>query len=111
MDKGNYESRGTPFRDYYQWLLPSEPELSCALLDQAGLLSFATMDALITLLSEQNKECAPLRIAEVIFLNITRSFERILKSHYGESFASIPSSRYFSSVEDEFSLIRSSIED
>ena len=111
MDKGTYEKGGTPFRDYYNWILPSEPDLVHALSDQAGLLSFATIDAIVTLLSEQNKECAPLRIAEIVFLNFTRAFERIFKAHYGVNFTELQSRYYFNSVEEEFERIRASIGD
>lgn len=111
MSKETYQSSGTPFRDYYQWILPSEPELEEALKDNAGLLAFSTIDALVSLITEQNKEAEPLRIAEVVFLNITRSFERIYRSHYGENFRQLASSPYFSSVEEEFERIRASIED
>lgn len=111
MDKETYEKGGAPFRDYYIWILPSEPELAHALSDQAGLLAFATIDAVVTLLSEQNKECAPLRTAEIVFLNFTRAFERIFKARLGASFAELDSRHYFLSVEEEFERIRASIED
>lgn len=111
MDKTLYPNGGTPFRDYYKWILPSEKQLSSALLDEAGLLSFATIDALVSLLSEQNKECASLRIAEIIFLNLSRAFERIFRAHFEASFLSLPSASYFSSVEEENERIRASIDD
>ncbi len=111
MDKGTYEKGGTPFRDYYNWILPSEPDLVHALSDQAGLLAFSTIDAIVTLLSEQNKECAPLRVAEIIFLNFTRTFERIFKGHFGVKFTELDSRYYFTSVEEEFERIRGTIAD
>ena len=111
MDKGTYEKGGTPFRDYYNWILPSEPDLVHALSDQAGLLAFSTIDAIVTLLSDQNKECAPLRTAEIIFLNFTRTFERIFKAHYGVNFTELDSRYYFASVEEEFERIRATIGD
>ncbi len=111
MSKETYQSKGTPFRDYYQWILPAEPELQEALKDNAGLLAFSTIDALVSLIAEQNKEAEPLRIAEIIFLNMTRAFERIFRAHYGEDFNFIASSSYFSSVEEEFGRIRASNED
>ncbi len=111
MDKGTYEKGGTPFRDYYNWILPSEPDLVHALSDQAGLLAFATIDAIVTLLCDQNKECAPLRTAEIVFLNFTRTFERIFKAHFGVNFAELDSRYYFASVEEEFERIRATIGD
>ncbi len=111
MDKETYEKGGTPFRDYYNWILPSENELSAAMNDEAGLLAFATIDAITSLLADQNKECAPLRISEIVFLNLTRTFERVFKAHYGINFAELPSKSYFLSVEDEFERIRATIGD
>ena len=111
MDKETYEKGGTAFRDYYNWILPSEPELVHAVSDEAGLLAFATIDAIVSLLAEQNKECAPLRTAEIIFLNFTRTFERIFKAHYGVNFMELSSRNYFTSVEEEFERIRANIGD
>lgn len=111
MTKETFESVGTPFRDYYQWILPSEPELQEALKDNAGLLALSTIDALVSLIAEQNKEAEPLRIAEIVFLNLTRVFERIFRAHYGGQFTLLASSPYFTSVEEEFQRIRASIED
>ncbi len=111
MDKETYEKGGTPFRDYYNWILPSEPELAHALSDEAGLLAFATIDAIVSLLSEQNKECASLRTAEIVFLNFTRTFERVFKAHYGVNFIELSSHAYFTSVEEEFEKIRAEIGD
>ena len=111
MDKALYEKGGTPFRDYYRWILPSEPDLENALKDSAGLLAFATIDAFVSLLAEQNKEVSALRIAEIVFLNLTRVFERVFRSHYGPDFRFLASSPYFLSVEEQFERIRASIED
>ena len=111
MSKETFENPGSPFREYYQWILPSEPELQEAMKDNAGLLAFSTIDALVSLVAEQNKEAEPLRIAEIIFLNITKTFERIFRAHYGEDFRFLASSPYFLSVEEEFERIRASIED
>ena len=82
-----------------------------ALKDNAGLLAFATIDAFVSLLAEQNKEVSALRIAEIVFLNLTRVFERVFRSHYGPDFRFLASSPYFLSVEEQFERIRASIED
>ena len=111
MSKEAFTKGGTPFRDYYNWLLPEEPDLAFALEDEAGLLCFATIDALVSLLAQDNKEAAPLRISEIIFLNVTRTFERIFRAHFGPAFQSLRSSAYFISVEEQFERIRASIEE
>lgn len=111
MSKDLFEKGGTPFRNYYQWILPSEPELENALKDNAGLLAFATIDSFVSLLSEQNKEVPALRIAEIVFLNLTRVFERIFRAHYGTDFRFLASSPYFLSVEEEFENIRADLDD
>ncbi|HBS02777.1 MAG TPA: hypothetical protein DEA63_02795, partial [Firmicutes bacterium] len=71
----------------------------------------ATIDAIVSLLAQDNKEAAPLRISEIIFLNVTRTFERIFRAHFGPAFQSLRSSAYFISVEEQFERIRASIEE
>ena len=83
MDKVLYEKGGTPFRDYYRWILPSEPDLENALKDNAGLLAFATIDAFVSLLAEQNKEVSAGRSAQNGVLNLTRRLHTVLLSQYG----------------------------
>lgn len=111
MDAKTLYQKGAPFRDYLVWISQSEPDVKEGLKDDAGLLCFATCDAIVSLLAEQNNEVAPLRLAEVIFLNFTRTFERIYRAHFGETFSDLPSATYFLNVENQFERIRADIED
>lgn len=101
----------SPLRDYLAWIASEEKEVLTAFADNYGKLALVTMDEYATLLCVEHPEIEKLRIAEIVFLNLTEAFRLIYQSLLGPAFSAVKSAPYFRSVCAQFAAIRADIED
>ncbi|MBE6134838.1 MAG: hypothetical protein E7179_02370 [Erysipelotrichaceae bacterium] len=109
---GDDFSLGTsPLREYVKWVGESEPDALTAYNDDYGKLALITIEELVNLLVEQEKDIPQLRIAELLFLNVIDLYFRFYKQILGEKAKGMKSAPCFLSVEEANQRIRSEISD
>lgn len=111
MSGDDFASGHSPLRDYLYWIAQEKEEVLEAFKDDAGKLTLVYADELATLTCIEHTEVERVRIAEIIFLNVTNAMTLILKGILKERFRSLESYTFFEDVEFEFESIRKRIED
>lgn len=101
----------SPVRDYLRFVKESEPDVEAWEKDHYGKLVIVTCENLANAISERKKDQESLRLAELLFLNLTEAFALCYKELLGPRFRSIKSAPYFESVTDAMEGIRGEIRD
>lgn len=111
MSGDDFASGKSPLREYLYWIAQDKEEVLEAFKDNAGRLDLVYIDELVTLVCVEHTEVERIRIAEILFLNMTDAIIHILKNVLKERYKSLDSYVFFNDIEEEFELIRSRIED
>ncbi len=77
MDKKEILSKGSPLKNYLDWLRKSEDAPSYLTCDNYGRLALATLDDIVSITCDEQSSESHLRITELLFLNIVDSFYQI----------------------------------
>lgn len=105
---------GTTLRDYIRFVAEEHPVILDSLKDSYGLLVVATAEEIVSLILTQRqdqKDMAPIEIAELTFLNLAQAFFLAYKEFFGMSFLRNPSAQFFLDVEGEMERINKEITD
>ena len=111
MSGDDFASGKSPLREYLYWIAQDKEEVLEAFKDNAGRLDLVYIDELVTMVCIEHTEVERIRIAEILFLNMTDAITHILKEVLKERYKSLDSYVFFNDIEEEFELIRSRIED
>lgn len=111
MSSDVFAAGQSPLRDYLKWVAESEPEAGAWINDNAGKLVICTAEEIVNALLERKPNCEPLRVAELLFLNLTEAFAFIYKETMGPRFYGLKSYPYFESVLEAMEGIRGEIRD
>lgn len=111
MSSEVFEDGQSPLRDYLRWVKESEADVKTWNADNYGKLCIVTIEELVNLLTARPTGCEPLRVAELLFLNITETFAFAYKELLGPRFLSQKSAPYFVSVSEAMENIRGEIRD
>lgn len=94
---------------YLKFLAETEDYVYDGIKDIMGRIVLAYIEELIEIIKEDDKDFAPLRISEIIFLNITSAMQHQFLSKFGLSFKANPSYPYFEGVNQAYERIATSI--
>lgn len=111
MTGSDFSLGSSPLRDYIKWVAESEPKALLSYEDDYGKLALIAIEELVNLLVENEKDIPPMRIAELMFLNVTELFYRFYKAYKGSTFLTARSAPYFLSVSEAHERIRAEIAD
>ena len=106
-----FASGKSALRDYVLWVSEEKEEGLEAFKADAGRLALVYIDELTTLTVVEHPEVEKLRIAEILFLNMTNAFAIALKAILKRDFGKLASAPYFLDVEADFERIRAEIDD
>ena len=101
----------SPVRDYIRWVKETEPDVAAWEKDNYGKLAIVTIENLVNAIVARKKDQEPLRVAELLFLNLTESFAFVYKELLGPRFLSLKSAPYFENVAEAMEHIRGEIRD
>jgi len=111
MSSSLFAEGQSPLRDYLRWVKESEPEVESWQADNYGKLVIVTVEELVNLFTAKPGHNEPLRVAELLFLNLTEAFAFSYKELLGPRFLSQKSQPYFASVNEAMEGIRAEIRD
>lgn len=101
----------SPLRDYLRWIVETEPEVASWSKDLYGQLAIVTIEELVNVFTSKPGKSEPLRVAELLFLNMTEVFCYAYRELLGPRFMGLKSSTYFLTVNEAMEGIRSEIRD
>ena len=111
MSSSLFADGKSPLRDYLRWVKESEPDVESWQADNYGKLVIVTVEELVNLFTAKPGHNEPLRVAELLFLNLTEAFAFSYKELLGPRFLSQKSQPYFASVSEAMEGIRAEIRD
>ncbi|HBM70939.1 MAG TPA: hypothetical protein DD377_06365 [Firmicutes bacterium] len=86
MDKKEILPKGSPLKNYLDWLRKSEDAPSYLTCDSYGRLALATLDDIVSLTCDEQSSESHLRITELLFLNIVDAFYQIYMNLDSDTF-------------------------
>ena len=111
MSGDDFSLGDSPLRNYIKWVGESEPDALASYKDDYGKLALVTIEELVNLIVAEEKDCTPLRVSELLFLNITEVFFHAYAALLGPRVKKIDSAPYFLSVAEQNERIRAEIGD
>ena len=111
MSGDEFQLGTSPFRSYVRWVAEEEPIILDAYKDLLGRLVFVTVEAIVNLIMENEKDVAQTLVSEYFFLNLTHVFYLEYRGLFGSKFSMQKSAPFFLDVEEQFETIRAQILD
>ena len=111
MAGDEFQMGTSPFRDYIRWVGEVESIVLQGYSDMLGRLAYVTIEALVNLIIEQEKDANPTRVSEYVFLNIVHEYYLAFRTLMGGQFSAQKSAPFFLDVEEQFESIRAQILD